>query len=331
MPARSLLLAVVSVGALCVAGWPAKAEADGLPPGAIAVLSLIGAAPQYANERGFYDLGLSLPIGYQPATTLFAGLPDTPDQVEMRGWGLRPSLVMQGQYVGAHVALNFDFGRTVKLDDRLTLDRSFALNVRYHCGFNLLYALGRSSPVMLSVGPMLDVQMGPRLRLREREDGTTLGHAQWGRLGEIGLLPSATAAITRGPILMQIHGGWIPGIPPFLLIGYSAGEAGGTFVDASPDEPDLRVDGGDNAGEARRSLQRVKPSGGTIAGATIGLAPGRSADEPTLLLGFSATFTRRQYAVSDGGFGIRGRFQEDDLRFMVGLGAYFPNGVMEAR
>jgi len=325
-----LCLSILFANALIAAfATPAVGEeTEGITDAALSVLGFFGAMPHHANNRAFYDLGVSLPYGHQPSTTMFSGLPGVPDDIDLAGWGVRPQLTAQGTHVGVHVQFALDFGKEMDLGSGLRFDRSFGVNVSYHCGFNTLFFLGERSPVMLSVGPMLDVLMGYRYRLRQFQGGEVVGRAQWGRVGEIRVAPSATFAVTRGPILIHVLGAWLSGPTSLTIAGMTAGEATGTFAGADPDAPDLRPDNPDNVEAARASLQRVRATGGYYVSAGALFTPGREKEEHRLAIGFSVAHGERRYRVREGGFGLNSRFVESELRFMIGLGVVFRDGIM---
>lgn len=298
---------------------PARAQ---LAPsnGALSVLALFGLAPHLANDRSHFAFNVVFPAGHTMETTMFAGLDGVPESVETGTWGVRPTLLMQGRYVGLNVAVQFDFGASSDVGDGVTFERSFGVTTRYHNGFNLTGFFSRDPLFMLTVGPMLEASIGPRLRI-DHEDGS---YAQWGRIADVQLAPSVGFAAIRGPVRMWALGAiYMPG-QPWALVNASAGEAEGRWDVADPEAPQYDPD----YEGAKESLQRIDSDGGTAfeAGLTVNL--GNATYEPRMSLGVTAAITERDFTVDGTGFGVTEAFTERDVRVMISVGIAMPPGQL---
>lgn len=281
--------------------------------GALRVLALFGAAPQHANQQAHFEFGITSPSGQQYETALFDGLDGITGPVELPGWGVRPLLLMRGQWVGLHATVQFDFGASGEVTPEITADRTFAVTTRYHSGLNLAGALGIDAPVMLTVGPMLEAAIGPRLRV-QHTDGS---HAQWGRIGEVRFAPATAFAVMGGPVVVHSIAAWYPSGVPWEVVGATGGEASGRWDAADPTDPT------DPAG-AEEWLQRVRGDGGYLVSGGASLALG-GGDEPGLALGVTYSLVERRYSVAAGGFGVQDGFTERDARLLFTVGITIPS------
>ena len=195
----------------------------------------------------------------------------------------------------------------------VTADRTFSVTTRYHSGLNLAGALGIDAPVMLTVGPMLEAGVGPRLRV-QHTDGS---HAQWGRIGEVRLAPATSFAVMGGPVVLHSVAAWYPSGAPWEFVGASGGEASGRWDAADPTDPA-------EPAEAEEYLQRVRGDGGyhVSGGASLVLGGG---NEPRLALGATYSHTERRYSVAEGGFGVQDAFTERDARLLFTVGISIPS------
>jgi hypothetical protein len=284
----------------------------GPTPGAMRLLALFGIAPHYANEQSHFELGVTFPSGQGYETTLFDGLDGVSGPVDLPGWGVRPLLLMRGQWVGLHATVQFDFGASSEVTPEVTADRTFAVTTRYHSGLNLVGAVGSDAPVMLTVGPMLEAGIGPRVRI-QHTDGS---HAQWGRIGEVRFAPAAAFAVMGERIVLHSIAALYPQGAPWEFVGASGGEASGRWEPADPTEPNEPAD-------AEEYLQRVRGDGGYLVSGGASLAFG-GGGEPGLALGMTFSLVERRYSVEEGGFGVQDGFTERDARLMFTVGITMP-------
>ncbi len=276
------------------------------------LLALMGAAPQHADQQAHFELGITSPSGQRYETTLFEGLDGVSGPVELPGWGVRPLLLKRGQWVGLHATVQFDFGASGEVTPEVTADRTFSVTTRYHSGLNLAGALGLDAPVMLTVGPMLEAGIGPRLRV-QHADGS---HAQWGRIGEVRFAPASSFALMDGPVRVHAIAAWYPPGAPWEFVGASGGEASGRWDAADPTDPTQPAD-------AEEWLQRVRGDGGYLLSGGGALALG-GGDEPGLALGVTFSLVERRYSVAEGGFGVQDGFTERDARLLFTVGITIP-------
>lgn len=312
--------AAIFVSLLTLAA-PAPARAQLAPSeGALSVLALFGLAPHLARDHAHFAFNVVFPAGHTMETTLFEGLDGVPSTVETSAWGVRPTIIMQGRFVGLNASVQFDFGSSSDVGDGVTFERTFGVTTRYHNGFNLTGFFSRDPAFMLTVGPTLDASIGPRLRI-EHEDGS---HAQWGRIGEVQLAPSLGFAMIRGPVRMWALGALYLEGQPWALVNASTGEADGRWDIADPEAPqhDPEYVG------AKESLQRIDLTGGSAfeAGVTVNLGDARY--EPRLSLGVTAAVMEKDYSVADNGFGVSDAFTERDMRVMISVGIAMPQGTL---
>lgn len=296
---------------------PARAQL--FPSGeALSVLSLFGLAPHLARDRAHYTFNVVSPAGHTAETTLFEGLDGVPDGVSGGVWGVRPTLVMQGRFVGLNASVQLDFTSTTEVTDEVTYERSFGVTTRYHNGFNLAGLVSEDPPVMLTVGPLLHAHIGTRERI-DHADGS---HAQWGRLADVQLAPSVGFALLEGPLRVYGVGARHMSGLPWALANASTGEASGRWDLADPAAPGYDPD----YVSAKESLQRVRSDGGYLleGGATLTLGDARR--EPKLALGLAVARVQRDYTVSETGFGVAEAFSESDVRVMVSIGIAIPSG-----
>lgn len=281
--------------------------------GGLRLLALFGAAPQYADQQAHFELGITSPAGQRYETTLFDGLDGVSGPVELRGWGVRPLFIRRGQWVGLHATVQLDFGASREVAPEITADRTFSVATRYHSGLNLAGALGSDAPVMLTVGPMLEAGIGPRLRV-QHADGS---HAQWGRIGEVRFAPATAFAVMGGPVVVHAIAAWYPPGAPWEFVGATGGEASGRWEPADPTDPTEPAD-------AEEWLQRVRGDGGyhVSGGASLALGGG---DEPGLALGVTFSLVERRYSVAEGGFGVQDGFTERDARLLLTVGITIPS------
>lgn len=311
-------LALVLSVALAV---PARAQ---LAPtsDALSILSLFGLAPHLATDHSHFAFNVLVPAGHTFETTLFAGLDGVPETVETSAWGLRPTLLMQGRLVGLMASVQLDVTSGSEPTDSVSFQRTFGVSTRYHNGFNLTGLVHPDPPVMLTVGPALDVAIGSRQRI-EHADGS---HAQWGRIGDVQLAPSVGLGVLRGPVRVWALGMRYVGGPPWTLVNATTGEATGRWDVADPESPSYDPD----LISAQESLQRVRSEGGFAveAGATVTLGDARQ--EPRLALGLTAALAERDYSVAPSGVGVGEAFTERDVRVMVSVGIAVPPGGLSS-
>lgn len=317
MPLRTL-------AALCLAvALVAPARAQLVPTSdALSVLALFGLAPHLANDHAHYAFNVVTPPGHTFATTLFAGLDGVPETVETGAWGVHPTLLMQGRLVGLLASVQLDFSSGSEPTDSVSFGRTFGVNTRYHNGLNLAGLVHPDPPVMLTVGPTLDVAIGSRQRV-EHADGS---YAQWGRLGDVQLAPSVGLGVLRGPVRLWALGVAYRGGSPWTLVNATTGAATGRWDVADPTSPSYDPD----LISAQESLQRVRSEGGfgLEVGATLTLGDARH--EPRLALGLAAARTTRDYSVAQSGFGVAEAFTERDTRVMLSIGIAIPPGGLSS-
>jgi hypothetical protein len=164
---------------------------------------------------------------------------------------------------------------------------------------------------MLTVGPMLEAGIGPRLRIRHTDDS----HAQWGRIGEVRFAPAASFASMGGPIVVHALGAWYPSGAPWEFVGATGGEASGRWDDADPADPEA---------DPREWLERVRGDGGHHLSAGASLTLGGGDGEPGLALGATYSLTERRYSVEEDGFGVQDAFTERDARLLFTIGITIP-------
>lgn len=297
----------------------APARAQLVPSGdALSALALFGLAPHLATDHAHFAFNVVSPAGHGLETTLFAGLDGVPETVETSTWGVRPTLLMQGRLVGLMASVQLDFSSASEPTDSVSFGRTFGVSTRYHNGFNVAGLVHPDPPVMLTVGPVLDVAIGSRQRV-EHADGS---YAQWGRIGDVQLAPSVGVAVLQGPVRVWALGMRYLGGSPWTLVNATTGEATGRWDVADPESPSYDPD----LISAQESLQRVRSEGGFAveAGATVTLGDARQ--EPRLALGLTAALAERDYSVAQSGFGVGEAFTERDLRVMVSVGIAIPPG-----
>jgi hypothetical protein len=307
---RNLMLRLTLVPLLVLAPTLVHAQTSG----GMRLLALFGAAPHHADQQAHFELGITSPSGQQYKTTLFDGLDGVSGPVELPGWGVRPLLLMRGQWVGLHGTVQFDFGASREAAPEVTADRTFSVTTRYHSGLNLAGVLGPDAPVMLTVGPMLEAGIGPRLRV-QHTDGS---HAQWGRIGEVRFAPATAFAVMGGPVVVHSIAAWYPPGAPWEFVGASGGEASGRWDAADPTDPDQPA-------EAEEYLQRVRGDGGYLVSGGASLALGGGGEEPGLALGVTFSLVERRYSVAEGGFGVQDGFSERDARLLFTIGITIPS------
>ena len=277
------------------------------------VLGFFGVAPHLANERGWFGSTWTLALGQSAETGVFRGLDGIPDALASDTWGAHPQVIMAGRFVGLNAAVQFDLTTAEEPNEDVDYTRSFGVTVRYHSGLNVSGLAAERSPVMVTVGPMLETHIGTVEEI-VHADGS---EARWGRVGTLQLAPAASVALLGGPVVL--HGLVAPyfGGQPWEILNATAGEASGRWDRADPEAPGYDPD----LVSARESLGRVDLTGGLylIGGASLALGPQRAG------LGVTVSRTRRDYAVQENGFGVNDAFSETDTRIMFTIGIGLPD------
>lgn len=289
---------------------------------ALSFLALFGLAPHLATDHAHFAFNVGVPAGHTLETTLFAGLDGVPETVETGAWSVRPTLLMQGRLVGLIASVQLDLTSESEPTDSVTFGRTFGVSTRYHNGLNLAGLVHPDPPVMLTVGPALDVAIGSRQRV-EHADGS---YAQWGRLGDVQIAPSVGLGVLRGPVRMWALGMRYVGGSPWTLVNATTGEATGRWDVADPESPSYDPD----LISAQESLQRVRSEGGFAVEAGATLTLGDASQEPRLALGLTAALAERDYSVAQSGFGVGEAFTERDVRVMVSVGIAIPPGGLSS-
>ncbi len=307
------------LAALVLLALAAPARAQLLPAGdALSLLSLFGLAPHLARDHAHYRFNVVTPPGHDLETTLFSGLDGVPGAVATSAWGVRPTLLMQGRFVGLNVSVQLDLPSTAAVTPDVTFERTFGVTTRYHNGLNLAGFLAEDPPVMLTVGPLLEASIGPRQRLAHA-DGS---HAQWGRIGDVQLAPAVGFGLLRGPVTLYGLAAQYRAGTPWVLVNATSGEASGRWDVADPESPAYDPD----LVAAQESLQRVRSEGGYLLEAGASVTLGDASREPRLALGVTATRVVRDFSVAQSGFGVAEAFSEGDSRIMLSVGIAIPAG-----
>lgn len=315
-PSHSRLVAVATaalVGSAAIATpSPARADANA----SLALLSFLGAAPAFATDQLSFGFGLGAPPLGGITTTAFAGLPGAPGSVTYGTWSVSPGLMMNGRWAAAQVAFDLHFGGDDALGDGLVADHTFGFRLMYHSGFNVLGFLdGLAGEVALSVGPMVNVGIGPFWTLRgaDRE-------AEYGHIGLIQLAPSLAASVITDPFSAGIMVGYVPGGGlPWNFVEATLGDGSGAW-DHGVIDPDPQTQA-----EAFRSLGSIETRDAWLLSASAAVHFYR-ADEPFLTLGARLTWRRHDYQLARGDYAGPSTFHEEELRFILTLGIGAPAG-----
>lgn len=322
---RAAAIAILMVLGLAV---PVRAQLSPNDAG-IALLSLFGMTPHLADDRMHFAFNVVFPSGTTTGTSVFAELNPVDEFVETGGWGVRPTLLMQGRLVGLNVSVQFDFGSEAAVTDSVTYRRTFGVTTRYHNGLNLAGLFSPDPPVMVTVGPMLDVTIGSANELVHADDSS---RAIWGRLGDIQIAPSAGFAVIRGPVRFWGLGAMYLAGQPWSLVNASAGESDGRWATADPESADPGFACLSSSAEAcssafHNALDDIRGEGGYLVEGGLTVNMGNADREPRLSLGVTAFYTERDFSVEETGFGVNETFIERDFRVMVSVGIAIPPGM----
>jgi len=295
---------------------PARAD-EGTRGASLALLSLLGAAPAFATDRMAFGFGIGLPALGGIETTAFRGLPGAPSALTFTSWSVSPALLMNGRWAAAQVAFDLHFGGDESLGDGLVADHSFGFRLMYHSGFNVLgFVESLSGELSLSIGPLLNVGIGPFWSLRGPE-----GEARYGHIGLIQLAPSIATSLIIDPMSVGLMVGYIPGRGlPWNVVEASAGRAKGAYAGGGGV---IESDNPQDIDAARRSLAAIQTTDAWLLTASIAFHLYR-ADEPFLTLGARLTWRRHSYRVARGGFADDAHFNEEELRAVITLGIGAP-------
>ena len=288
---------------------------------ALSILSLFGLTPHLAQDRAHFAFNITSGPGHTTETGLFEGLDGVPGMAEGGGWGVRPTLLMQGRFVGLNVSFEFDFPSEAALTDDVTYARSFGVTTRYHNGFNLAGFFSEDPPMMLTVGPLLHAQIGNVEEL-QHSDGS---HAKWGHIGDVRLAPAVGVGLMDGPLRVYALGARYLEGAPWTVVTANTGEASGRWDLADPAAPQY------DAGyvSAQESLQRIHATGGFLVEGGATLVLGDANTEPKLALVLAVARTHADYTAETSGFGLTDAFSTSDTRVMVTVGIAIPPGALQ--
>lgn len=278
---------------------------------AMAMLSFLGAAPAFADERMAYHFGLGPPTLVRDRTEVFAALPDGPGPVTSRPWVISPHLVLTGRFATSNAAVELALPRTDDAGDA-ALKHAFSVKIQYHSGVNLLFFLPEQTPVALGAGVMVATSIGPLLSL-QHPDGS---EARFGRLGQVHLAPSLSAAWLSKWFSLNAVAGYAPAGPPWTFVDATLGEADGRYATADPADPQ-------SVEEAEAALGRVRSRGATYASAGAALNLYR-ATEPFMTVGARVQVRDQPWRVEPGAYGHADGYRDRDVRVLVGIGIGVP-------
>jgi len=276
------------------------------------LLGFLGVAPFLAKEGSSYQLGLGFGFAASQKTDAFRKLPGASKDVAFGGFALSPAFLGVGRPVGYQVNVSLGFGTSAD-DSGFDYKRSFQLEVMYHAGANLLGIFGGDGTDALTLGPILNVQIGPKITATAR-DGR--GDVSFSR-GAVVQLGPALGYESIGPKgAFGLMAGWIPPGRTANMVTFYAGDATGAF--------DPAVAKPQTYGDAYAALESYRADGAVLGSVYLNKNLSGSSKEPGLTLGLRGDFRRTPIRAKSEQVGAIRDAVESEIRVFAGLGISFP-------
>lgn len=308
------LLALLSAAGLSLPRAAAAREEPSVGPtdtGHV-ILAFLGVAPFLADKASSYQLGLGFGFAAFQHTTAFRKLPGADGGVTFGGFALSPAFVASGRVVGYQVNVSLGFG-TSQDDAAFDYARSFQLEVMYHAGANLVGLFGGDGDVALTVGPILNVQLGPKITATAK-DGR--GEATFSRGAVVQLGPAlGLSSIGRAGAFAAMVG-WVPPGRVANLVTFYAGDGSGAFQAKGSTATTTQ--------EATAMLDAYRADGAILGSVYLAKNMTGGPKEPGLSLGLRADYRRTPvHSKSESATGVTDAV-ETEVRVFAGLGIAMP-------
>jgi hypothetical protein len=293
----------------------AMAAADpqvGPTDSATVVLGLMGLAPHYAKRAGSYQLGLGFGTLAFQRTNAFRELPGAEGAVTFGGFAISPAFIGIGRPVGYQVNTSLGLG-TRQTDAAFDYERSFQLQVMYHAGLNLIGLLGGDGTTSLTLGPILNVQLGPKVSAFAK-DGR--GEARFSRVAVVQLGPALGFSTIGRAGAFGAMVGWVPPGRVANVVTFYMGSGNGAFAARTTDAQTL--------GDGFAMLDAYRADGAVLGSVYLAKNLGGDPKQPGLSLGLRADYRRTPVRTkSDAVTGVPDAL-ETELRIFAGLGIAMP-------